>query len=103
MSKWEGKLDFYDQLLQSGSLVKEDEEPYIGPFGYYIECFKELNSCRSTLSLAPIPFTAIVEYARVYNIEDLDEFLYYIRRLDNLLLEKESKKNDRKDNTDKSD
>lgn len=89
--------------MQTGALRKEDEEPYIGPFVYYLDAFKELNSCRSTFSLAPIPFTAIVEYARVYNIEDLDEFLYYIRRLDNLLLLKESKKNDSKDNTDKSD
>jgi len=94
MLKWEGKQDSYDQLLLSGSLKGEDTEPYIGPFYYYIECFAELNSCRSTVSLAPIPFTAIAEFARVYSIEDLDEFLYYIRRLDNLYMdfrEKDSK------------
>lgn len=97
--KWEGKVDFYDQLLMKGSLNTKDEEPDIGPFAYYIECFWELNSCRSTVSLAPIPFTAIVEYVRVYNIEDFDEFLYYIRRMDNLYIERKEK--DRaKDSTD---
>lgn len=77
----------------SGSLNAKDREPDIGPFMYYIDCFSEINTCRSTVSLAPLPFTAIVEYARVYNIEDLEDFLYYIRRLDSLYLAHEEKKN----------
>jgi len=91
--KWEGKLDFYSQLLLSGSINAKDVEPEIGPFSYYIECFSEINSCRSTVALAPLPFTAIVEYAKVYSIEDVDEFLCYIRILDTLYLEHEGKKN----------
>jgi len=51
--------------------------------------------------MGPIPFTAIVEYARVYNIEELEDFIYYIRRLDNIYIESERKKNG-KNNSDKS-
>jgi len=54
------------------------------------------------VSLAPIPFIGIVEFARVYNIEDLEEFLYYIRRLDNLFLEREENKRGSKNGTNES-
>lgn len=40
----------------------------------------------------PIPFTAIVEYSRIYEVGDFDEFLYIIRLLDNTYMELESKK-----------
>lgn len=44
------------------------------------------------MSLAPIPFTAIAEFARVYNIEEVEDFLYYIRRLDTLYIKHEEGK-----------
>lgn len=45
------------------------------------------------MTVAPIPFSAIIEYAKVYNIEELEEFLYYIRRLDKVYIEFQEKKN----------
>ena len=45
-----------------------------------------------------IPFTAIIDYSKIYAIEDFDEFLYFIRLLDSRLLELEAKKNTRKEN-----
>lgn len=39
------------------------------------------------LGLAPIPFTAIVEYFRIYELSDFDEFSYVIRRMDNAFIE----------------
>lgn len=84
---WQGKLDQYDNLLLQGKLREEHKEPFIGPFSYYVECFFELNTCRNGISLSPIPFTAIAEYAKIFRIEDFDEFLYYMRQLDNVFLE----------------
>lgn len=40
--------------------------------------------------MGPIPFTAIVDYFRIYGThdeDDFDEFLYVIRRMDNTFLE----------------
>lgn len=47
------------------------------------------------MGLAPIPFTAIVEYAKIYEVDDFEEFLYLIRVMDNTLInikDKEKKK-----------
>jgi hypothetical protein len=51
------------------------------------------------MGLAPIPFLAILEYARLYDIEgdSLDDLLYIVRAMDNALMEHESKKGSRKD------
>lgn len=49
------------------------------------------------MSGGPIPFTAIIEFATIYNVEDLNEFFYYMRRLDATYLEFSEKKNDNKD------
>ena len=95
--EWGERLESYEMLLRNGNLREEHIEPDIGPFQYYVECFFEINTSRSTISLAPIPFTSIVEYAKVYKIEDVEEFLYNIRVMDNVYLkhkEKKSAKND---------
>jgi len=44
------------------------------------------------MSVSPIPFTAIIEFAKIYN-EDMDEFLYLMRRLDSVFLKHCEKKN----------
>jgi len=95
--KWSGKEDFYNTLLANGSLREEDREPNISVFSYYISCFWELDSTRSRSALAPIPFTAIAEYAKIYN-EDIDEFLYLMRRLDRVYLQQNENKNHGKSN-----
>lgn len=37
--------------------------------------------------MGPIPFTAIVDYTRLFEIPDFDEFSYVIRRMDQVYLE----------------
>jgi hypothetical protein len=70
--------------------------PEIGAFNFYIEAFRELSTCRSSgFGLGPIPFTAIVEYSKIYDIEDFDDFLYFIRLMDSKILELERKKQDK--------
>lgn len=84
--------------MEKGFLKPEDREPDIGPFDFYFEAFKELSSCRvSGMALGPIPFTAIVEYSKLYAIEDIDEFRYVIRRMDDFLLDHENKKASKKE------
>lgn len=79
-------------------LKDTDLEPDIGPFAYYIDAFRELGTCRnSSMSTGPIPFTAIVEYSTIYEIEDFEEFSYLIRRLDDTLLDLEAKKSKTKE------
>ena len=69
----------------------EDVEPNVGPFAFYLDAFRELSSCRSGgFGLSPIPFTAIVEYARIYEVEDFHEFLDIVREMDAELLRLES-------------
>lgn len=78
-------------------MIPEDLEPSTAGLEYYIDAFQELNSCRPQgFGIAPIPFTAIHQYCTLYEIEDTDEFLYLIRRMDNTLLSLES---DRKEST----
>lgn len=62
-------------------------EPELGPFSFYMECFRELETCRSRVAVAPIPFTAIIEFAKIYEIDDIDEFVYLMRRLDDVYLD----------------
>ena len=59
-----------------------DLEPPLGPFEWYIDAFRELSTCRSSMAVAPIPFTAIAEYCNIYDVEDGEEFHYLIRVLD---------------------
>ncbi len=39
------------------------------------------------MDLSPIPFTAIAEYSRIYELNDPDEFAEIIRHLDDVYLE----------------
>lgn len=80
-------------LLPQGRVKKDDEEPVLEPFEVYVEWFFELNSCRSTMSLAPIPFTDIHKFAKIYEYDDFEEFHYLMRRLDNHYLSVKGKKN----------
>ena len=71
--------------------------PNVEPFHLYIDAFNELSSCRQTgFGLSAIPFTAIVEYSKIYEIEDFDEFLYIIREMDYELLRIENSKQKKK-------
>lgn len=53
------------------------------PFQFYVEAFRELSTCRqSGFGSSPIPFTAIVEYSKIYEVDDFHEFLDIIRKMD---------------------
>lgn len=57
-------------------------------FDFFLDAFSELSTSRpSGLGIQAIPFTAIVEYFRIYELSDFDEFIYVIRRMDNVLIE----------------
>ena len=65
--------------------------PNVDHFSFYIDAFRELNSCRDYgMGLGPIPFTAIAEYAKIYEVEDFDEFLYLIRVMDNQFIKSQN-------------
>lgn len=79
-------------------LKPEDTAPNVEPFAFYIEAFRELSTCRpsSMGGLYPIPFVSIVEYSKIYDVDDFFEFLDVIRQMDSelmLLENKETKKN----------
>lgn len=78
-------------------LKPEDEEPEVGPFEFYLAAFRELGSCRNIgMSMGPIPFTAIVEYSKIFDVGDFEDFHYLIRLMDDTLLDLESKKSKQK-------
>lgn len=96
-------MDFYYNLQSKGLLQSKDIAPNVEPFGFYVEAFNELSSCRpSGFGVGPIPFTAIVEYAKIYDVGDFHEFLDIIRTMDAKFMEIESKKSKSNVNTNKT-
>lgn len=74
--------------MADGFLKPEDLEPEITGFEFYLEAFKELSTSRPAgLGLSPIPFTAIHDYFKIYELQDFDEFTYVIRRMDYAFLD----------------
>ena len=71
--------------MKKGMLKPDDIMPEVGYFSLYTDAFRELSSCRSLgfSGVGPIPFTAIVDYTRVYEIEDFVDFIFIIREMDN--------------------
>jgi hypothetical protein len=51
------------------------------------------------MCLQAIPFTAIVEYFRIYESGDLDDFIYVIRSMDNVFLELNDKESEKGKNS----
>ena len=96
MLKWEKALSsgFYYKLLEQEKVRPDDIEPNILPFQFYIDAYHELSTCRYSggMGLTPIPFTSIVEYCTIYRVDDFDEFLYIIRLVDRLVLNKDEAK-----------
>lgn len=65
--------------------------PNVEQFEFYIEAFRELSTTRSSaFGIGPIPFTAIVEYAKIYEVDDFDDFMYFIRSMDSEYLRLEN-------------
>lgn len=85
----------YWDLLARGFIKPEDQEPEIYGLDFYFDAFAELATCRpGGMDVQPIPFTAIIEYARIYEVGDFEEFKEIIRMMDDTLLklQKESEK-----------
>lgn len=90
--KWNKDLAFYYERIRQRCNAKE-LEPDLGEEEFYITAFFELNSCRGGMGDGPIPFTAIYDFAKIYEVRELDEFLYIIRWLDGVYLETKAKEN----------
>ena len=89
----------YFDLLAKGFLKPEDLDPPIEGFEGYFDALRELGTCRpGGMDIQPIPFTAIVEYFRIYGTGDFEEFNYIIRRLDDTLLELSRSRREREGN-----
>ena len=83
--------------------AKVDECPNVDFLEFYIEAFFELGTCRvSSMSIGQIPFTAIAEYANIYDVDDFDEFLYVMRVMDNAIIRLSNAGSKRKVTDDKS-
>ena len=79
---------FYHRLMADGLIQEKDIEPPISGLEFYIEAFWELGTTRQLgMGAGPIPFTAISEYSKLYDVGDFEEFLYLVRRMDKVYLE----------------
>lgn len=58
---------------------------------FLINAYTEISTCRNGMN-PQIPFTAIVEYARIYGVDDIEEFIYLMREMDNEYIDLDSKK-----------
>ena len=71
------------------------DEPEVYPADYfYIKSFDDLNTCRSFgMSIGPIPWRDIIEYAHYQNLEDnfIDHFVSIIRIMDNAYIKQVTK------------
>lgn len=99
----EADLKFYRNLEERGMVKPDAKKPEVDAFKFYIDAFTELGTCRSVgMGEGPIPFTSIAEYAKIYKIEqgeEFFEFLYFIRAMDSEYLKVRTK--DAKDSTPK--
>ena len=70
-------------MLEKGFLKDDDLEPRIDGLEFYFDAFKELGTCRPmSLGVGLIPFTAVLEYFRLYGDGEFEDFLYVIRCMD---------------------
>lgn len=87
--KWGPHYDsgFYDKLISDGMLEDRDLMPNIKGLEFYMSSFQELGTSRQiSMGVGPIPFTAIVEYSKIYDVGEFEEFLYVIRKMDETYL-----------------
>lgn len=78
---------YYD-LERRGFIKPDEREPCIDGFGFYIDAYRELSTSRPVgLEIQAIPFTAIADYFRIYELRDFDEFAYIMRLMDSTFME----------------
>lgn len=94
--------DFYYNLVQQGRIKEENLEPDTTGLEFYISAFRELNTCRSQ-SINPIPFDSIYKYWEIYKqVGPFDEFLFFIRLMDNTYTNLEAKRIEKESNVESS-
>lgn len=82
---------------------ESDLYPNVENFAFYIDSFLELSSCRSSgFDIGPIPFTSIIQYASIYDVEDVEDFVFLIRAMDNKFVQLMKKANNGSSNTNKN-
>ena len=55
---------------------------------FFYNAFGQLSTCRPVgMGLGSIPWTAIDRYAERNDVEDFDEFLYMVRKMDDAYIE----------------
>ncbi len=88
--KWSEQLEsgiYHEQLLPRGFIPLDEQEPELGPLDFYLDAFRELSSCRpGGMGLQAIPFTAIAEYSRIYELGDFEDFATVMRLMDNVFI-----------------
>lgn len=69
--------------------IENAPELHMG-LGLYYNAYWELTSCRASgWGIGPIPWSAILEYARFFEFseEQEEDLLYYVRMMDNAYLD----------------
>lgn len=97
--KWGDKREWFINLKEESGGTMEvpiDSEPELSFWLHnYISAFSILSSSRpsSGFGISPIPLSEIKSYCDLYSIDDLDEFVKYIKSMDNVFLKFHSEKN----------
>lgn len=80
-----------DQMRRDGVAIPEhiQKQPTLqANLVCYLDAFYDLDTERShAQGLTRIPWSAIMRYGEFYSYHDLDELLFFIRRMDDALLE----------------
>jgi len=108
-------LGRYEEKIVNAALARGDsipqsilEAPEVRhDLAFFWSAFHALSSCRNFgMSVGPIPWTAIAEYAGFHNVFDFEEFEEIIRRMDSyyldLIFSDQEKSNGRQDHTNSS-
>jgi len=66
-------------------------------FSAYLEAFRELGTCRPSGmgGTGYIPFTSIIEYSKIYDVGEFEDFIYLIREMDKTYIDFASKKQEK--------
>jgi len=85
------------QTIEKGIIKPEHIAPDVSNFSFYVDAFNELGTCRNSgFGVSPIPFTAIVEYSTLNEVEDFPSFLEVIRIMDREYIRQENIKSEAK-------
>jgi len=91
------KVKIYEAKLKAGRIAPENRRPELGRFSFYASCYTELETTKHK-SERPLNFLSIYEFARITEVDNFQEFLYLMRRMDFVKLGKNSGKNDSNEN-----